>query len=84
MDGWTRDASIYEISEMDRVDEKETDRRFDAARQQQINRKVGQARCQDKIKRRSRMPTMLALAIACHDSIQLSFARASLSLSSSE
>jgi hypothetical protein len=66
LNGWTRDAAINEIAGMDRVDEKEAERRFDAARQQQINRKVGQARRQDKIKMAIEDARMLALAIAYH------------------
>ena len=50
LNGWSLDAAINEIAGMNQVKENEAERRFDAARQQQINREVGQSRGQSKIK----------------------------------
>jgi hypothetical protein len=66
LNAWSREDAINEIAGFDGVDENEAERRFDAAKEQQINRKIGQGRRWNKAKMAFEDARFMALGIAYH------------------
>ena len=66
LNGWGREEAIREIVGIDHVDFIEAERRYETAQKQLIDRAIGQARRQDKIKSAIKNARNRALAITYH------------------